>query len=435
MRESGSGTSVLGDPLQSTAQRLLPSDRLLIALIFLVPIMKPAVRPPVIAADLLFVLLVLVLAAETMLGLRRLYWIPAFPPLLGYVACLALSLLATSDLGLSLFKLATEFYLIGLAAVTGFLVDDRRKLRFALLAWLAAAAVVSLDGLLSLAAFAIGWPKWLVDYSGFGFDSLPPGPYPRLALTFFNFNMACNYLTASLGVAFVCRKLGYIRRTSFLLIVAGLAIASLSTISPGLGGMALLGGYLIWIDRGGFAPRARRAAVSLGVVAAALFVVALALTPFRHSTATFQIDLPGGVTLYPAPRLLIWIAAFKQFAAHPLVGIGIGIDPVHVGFQSPTGFQLLTDAHNIFLSIAAQCGVVGLIGLAAVVYLAIASKPSLRIASAEALSGAALCATFLNVLLYQGIGGSFEDTRHIWLLLGLLIGSARAFRMPDQDIA
>ena len=59
----------------------------------------------------------------------------------------------------------------------------------------------------------------------------------------------------------------------------------------------------------------------------------------------------------------------------------------------------------------------------------------LRIASAEALSGAALCATFLNVLLYQGIGGSFEDTRHIWLLLGLLIGSARAFRVPDQVVA
>ena len=73
-----------------------------------------------------------------------------------------------------------------------------------------------------------------------------------------------------------------------------------------------------------------------------------------------------------------------------------------------------------------------MIGLGAVVYLAIASKPSLRIASAEALSGAALYATFLNVLLYQGIGGSFEDTRHIWLLLGLLIGSARIFRVPGH---
>jgi len=85
MRESRSGTPILGDPLQSAAQRLLPSDRLLIALIFLVPIMKPAVRAPMIAADLMFVLLVLVIAAETMLGLRRLYWIPAFPPLLGYM--------------------------------------------------------------------------------------------------------------------------------------------------------------------------------------------------------------------------------------------------------------------------------------------------------------------------------------------------------------
>ena len=307
------------------------------ALIFLIPMMKPAGRAPVIAADLLFVLLVLVLAGEAMLGLRRLYWIPAFAALLGYVACLAPSLLATSSLGTSLFKLATEFYLIGLAAVTGFLVDDRRKLRRALLVWLAAAALVSLDGVLSLVAFVIGGPKWLLDYSGFGFGSLPPGPYPRLALTFFNANMACNYLTASLGVAFVCRKLGYIGQAAFLFTVAGLTVASLSTISPGLGGVFLLAGYLIWIDRERFRPLTRKAALLLGVAAAALFIVALSLTPFRHSTATFRIDLPGGLTFYPGPRLLIWIAAFKQFVAHPLAGIGIGIDPVQVSFQSPNG--------------------------------------------------------------------------------------------------
>ena len=36
----------------------------------------------------------------------------------------------------------------------------------------------------------------------------------------------------------------------------------------------------------------------------------------------------------------------------------------------------------------------------------------------------ALSLTFLNAFLYQGLTGSFEDTRHLWVLLGLLIAAA-----------
>jgi O-antigen ligase len=418
-------------PPKLNAQRLLPSDGLLILQIVLIPLMKPAVWGEVISADLLFVVIVVALIAESILGLRRLHWVPGVGALVVYVASLTPSLLATSDMGASLFKLATEFYLIGLAAVTVAVVDDRMKLRRALLAWLAATAVVSLDGVLSLLAFIAGWPKWLLDYSSFGFGSLPPGPYPRLALTFLNANMACNYLTASLGFTYLCLRLGYIPRISFWLLLISLIVTSMSTLSPGLGGIALLAGFLVWIDRSEAQPAIGTTAFLAGVVAAGLFIIALALTPFPHSTATFQVNLPGGITFYPAPRLLIWIAAFNQFVAHPWVGIGIGIDPVHVGFQNPNGFEVLTDAHNMFLSIAAQCGLVGLIGVAAILQMAVGRKSWVSISRAGALTQMVLCATFLDVFVYQGIGGSFEDTRHIWLLLGLLMTTKRIYF--DQD--
>jgi O-antigen ligase len=384
---------------------MLASDLLLLAQIFAIPLMKPAVSGQVIAADLLFVLLVVTLGVEALAGLRRVRWLPAYGVLLAYVACLVPSLLATSDLRASLFKLATEFYLIGLAAVPAFMIDNEASFRRAILAWLATTAFVCLVGILGLLSYVTGLGTALLNYSSFGFGSLPPGDYPRLGLTF------------------LAGKLGYVNRAACWLLIGGIAVASLSTVSPGLGGIALLAAIFTWHNRRGSSPAIAKASIWLGAAVAGMFVAALALTPFAHSTATFVVHLPGGLTVYPAPRLLIWIAALKQFLAHPLVGIGIGIDPVHVGFASPSGYEVLTDAHNLFLSIAAQCGLVGLIGLAAIIsFVAARTRP------ARGSSGPVcfiLGATFLDVFVYQGLGGSFEDTRHIWVLLGLLIAAAQ----------
>ena len=74
---------------------LLPSDLLLLLLILAIPIMKPAVSGEIIAADLLFVALVLALLVEVLAGLRRVRWIAGYGALLAYFACLVPSLFAT----------------------------------------------------------------------------------------------------------------------------------------------------------------------------------------------------------------------------------------------------------------------------------------------------------------------------------------------------
>jgi O-antigen ligase len=404
--------------------RLSPADLLLMALIFALPFMKPPVANEVIFADLLFILLLAAIVVEILAGMRRVRWLGEYWVLIAFVACLAPSLLATSDMRASLFKLATEFYLIGLAGVTACMIDSERKFRLAVMAWLTATALVCLDACLSLAEFASVRGGWLLDYSSNGFGSLPIGNYPRLSLTFFGANMACNYLTVSIALAFVALSLGFIPRWSCWMLLAAIGIAALSTISAGLGGIALLAGAWVWLSCRQNFPKIAAAALVLGTLAALLFLVALAVTPFPHSTAPFVVRLPGGASLYGAGHILTWRAALEQFLRHPVIGIGIGIAPVHVGLEIPAGHEVLTDAHNVFLSIGAQCGVVGLVGLCALIALVVVRTPWYAGLHGKQLPQFLLGAAFLDVLVYQGLGGSFEDTRDIWVLLGLLTAAS-----------
>src|SRR5689334_15204699 len=162
------------------ADGLLPGDWLLLALVALLPLMKPPVDYPIIIADLVFVALVLVVAIEVAARRRTLRWNPLFLALAVYVLSLAPSLLATSHLGRSGFKLATEVYLIGLTAVTSVVVRSEAMLRRVTLTWLGATAALTFLCLASLAAFAVSPDTALYRYSWFHFGTLPPGHYPRL---------------------------------------------------------------------------------------------------------------------------------------------------------------------------------------------------------------------------------------------------------------
>ncbi|MFL6769644.1 MAG: O-antigen ligase family protein, partial [Sphingomicrobium sp.] len=131
---------------------------------------------------------------------------------------------------------------------------------------------------------------------------------------------------------------------------------------------------------------------------------------------------PGTMfVIAPSGRFLTWSAALAEFVAHPILGHGLGVDAVDVRYADPSGnLQQLTDAHNMILGIAAQAGVIGLIGLSALIVAAIrltsGGSDGLRLG---------LGLTFLNAFVYQGLSGSFEDTRHLWVLFGLLAAAAR----------
>jgi putative inorganic carbon (hco3(-)) transporter len=407
--------------IDRTSDRTSMSEALLLALIASLPLMKPPVAYPVVITDCIFVLLALALSVELLSGRRTLVWRRDYWVLLFYAAAFAPSLIATPDLRTSGLKLASEFYLVALAESAALIVDNDVRLRRVVLIWLGATALVGLLGMAALIAFVTDTARWLVDYSSFDFGTLPPGPYPRLALTFLNANMACDYLTVSLGLTLVARVRGWLSRRLSWMLFGLITIAAASTISPGLGGVALLVG--LWPTLAQRHSRlVRKIMLAGGITAAASFVVALAVTPILHPTATFLIYLPGGFVLAPSGRFLCWSAGLAEFARHPWIGHGIGIDAIHVRYLAPSGdLQNLTDAHNMFLNVGAQAGLLGIAAVAIVTVFVI----QLARSSKRHCISLVLGITFLDAWLYQGLGGSFEDARHLWVLLGLLIAAAR----------
>ena len=399
--------------------RLALTDWLLLTLVAALPLMNPAIAYPIVLADLIFLALAACLAFEVASGRRRFGWNDAFSILAAYLLALVPSLLATPDLDRSTTKLASEAYLVGLTVSTLLIVQTVTMLRRVVLLWLWVTTALVVLAVSSLLAFWSFPGSSLYAYSRFHFGTLPPGNYPRLALTFFNANMACNYLTVSLGLLFVAWQQAWLTNKRAWLLIAGILVAACATLSPGLGGIALALATGCWLMRGS------RTALLFGMLAALVFLIGSAATPIIHSTAPFVVHLPGGLTLAPSGRGLIWTAALSEFLHHPLVGHGIGIDSVSVLYADPSGgLQELTDAHNVILSVAAQAGLAGLAGLAILLGFVVRLTFSARDGGRDPVM-LGLGLTFLNAFLYQGLTGSFEDTRHLWVLLGLIIAAAR----------
>jgi hypothetical protein len=381
-----------------------------------------------VATDFIYLILVAAWGAALASGQARLRWDRVFVAVGLYLAALAISALASDDLQKSVVKLLTQLYLLSLPVIGASLIEDDRDLRRALLWWLGGAAVVALLAITSLFLFFVDPQSSLLAITVNEFGTLPPGPYPRLRVTFIIANMLCNYLTVAIFILFAVRHRGWMGRRIFALLLAGLLISAFFTLSPGLGGVLLGLGLWWWLALRESRPNIARLGLVSGLAVALLALVLMSFTPIVHPTAPFVIRIAIlDLTLAPSVRLMVWIDALRNFLADPLLGRGIGNDTVHVLFQIPSGdLRLLTDAHNSFLSIAVQCGIVG---LAALLYLnfsvAARSRPLRLETGGTNAVRLALGLAFLNCLSYQGLGGSFEDARHLWVLLGLFIAARR----------
>jgi O-antigen ligase len=403
-----------------------PAKLLFLLLVFALPFMRPAVHYPVIAADLLFLVVLAAFAAELALRRRTVRWRTAYWVLILYGFTLSASVVVSPDARLSLIKSAATFYLVTIAMLTDQIVRTRRDLKLVVLAWIAATAIVAALGVASLILFPFAAHAPLLDYTQNEYGTLHAGPYIRLRVTFFFASMMCNYLTVSLGLILLARKCGWIGRSAFVLLFAGTLIVGIASVSPGIGGLALAIGIWVWLIRRSTEPLLARLSLTGGAIVAVGFVAAMTFTPIAHITAPFRIHLADGIELFPAVRFLTWTAALHTWLSQPFLGHGLGIDPIMTPYQDPTGaIRTMADAHNILLSVAAQSGVVGLIGLIAVI--ALATRLTFRRAdwNARFPIPLAIGLIFLNGFLYQGLGGSFEDARHLWLLLGLLLAADR----------
>jgi O-antigen ligase len=145
--------------------------------------------------------------------------------------------------------------------------------------------------------------------------------------------------------------------------------------------------------------------------------------------------------LEPSGRLQTWRDAAATWKRHPFLGQGPGTVVADVAYRTPSGtLRGLTDAHSVYLSVAAQTGILGLAALVLLfggTFVRLAGPSLARDSLAPVSPGPgssahverawprALFAALLGAFFYQGLSGSFEETRHIWALLGL--GAACAY--------
>jgi hypothetical protein len=392
--------------------------KLFLLLVAVLPVMQPSLGAidgyPLAWADAVFLILAAVVGISIVAGRLRMAWTSWNTAVALFVGATIVSALASSDRGHSLFKAAGTAYLAGLGILSAH-YSRRSEMRTPIvLAWLAGTVV-------TVAACAAGVVLFFAHASNnpflYGFGSLPAGPYPRVMGLFVNANMLCSYLSAAGVIILASERAGLIRSAVARPAVVALCLTALLTFSPNLGGLALA--CSLWFAATLPREHRRRAAIIRwgGTAAAVIFVLAILLSPTLLNSAEARV-WPG---LEPSSRVQTWIEAAKVFREYPWVGAGPGAEVAHVRYINAShGSELLTDAHNTWLSVLAHTGVIGFIPFAvATGMLVVRMRKRLDVTPQGAWrSGVELA--LLSSLLYPSLSGSFEDSRHVWVLMGMV---------------
>lgn len=360
-------------------------------------------------------------------------WNPIFFGFALYFAAMVASVaFAQPPFGKLYLKLASELYLLGVPVVIAGLLRTERQIAATCQAWLVGIAALSVLAAVSFVT-AILFPAtpWLrlVQHR---LGSLPLGPFVRYRMAYENPNMLGAYLSLSLMIAILAIERRWIGRAAGIAAIAGIGVMTVATFSAGIGGVMLV--VAIWVAI--TAPRPRPVPIALLltilVLGALLFVLAQVVTPYRSPGGWICWTVPGtDLPLYASSRLQTWTDAWATFWAHPLTGIGIGNDVAHVRFREPSGhFVWLFDAHNVALNIAAACGLPGVIALALILWYVGRTTLAGLSDRKDGVLRLALGLGVLDVLVYQGVGGGFEDARFVWVALGLLLAS-----MPAEGLS
>ena len=322
-----------------------------------------------------------------------------------YLLALTLSAAFSIDPGKSAFKLLGITYLACLAVLAFNLATDLRAVRAMVIAWLAGAAAAAAYAVIVLLFFYVDRTSQIVTFGLSHYGTFPVGNYPRIQSTFANPNMFCHYLSISWMLLLAAAELKWISRIPSYLLTFLFAAAAAFTLSPGIGAIIL--GTGIWVVlRPAGRPGTFRKVIFAGCVAAAMmFVIATMVKVGPDFRATGE----------PSARILTWSSAAGTFLSDPLTGRGVGTSAADIRY----GKQHLTDAHDLYLNVAGESGLPALIAiLALAIWLQTRILRAFRMPGRRSLALAAGTAFFI-AFFYQGITGSFEDARHLWVLIGI----------------
>jgi len=165
-----------------------------------------------------------------------------------------------------------------------------------------------------------------------------------------------------------------------------------------------------------------RPALACGIVLAVAAFAATLVSPDTNNT-TQEIRLPFiEMTIEPSVRVLVWQDTLRTVRQYPWFGKGTGMDVANTRYEVLSGMQqLLRDAHNSWLNVFGQTGILGLaVFMLMLGYSIKRCRFSITDGGDHQYIHIALSVAFVGAFLYQGLGASFEDARHLWVLVGLL---------------
>lgn len=370
--------------------------------------------------DILFVITGLIWLIYLVLRKNKLKFSWFYLPLIFYFVSLCLSTYFSENQKTSLIKLLGNILLLGLSVLAFSLVDDKKKFRQIGMAWLSATFLVCFVSFASLILFYFQRNNPILFETLSHYGSLPTGNYPRIQSTFFNPNMMCNYLNISISFLLLAFKFKWLTRNVLLIFSVLFAITTFFTVSPGIGGIILVIGIWFWLDLKLIKPLYIKI-LSLEFVSKIFLIGGISAAIFFFlTTLPSPTNFPN--KFEPSPRVLTWKSALETLQKYTIFGRGVGLDAGFVVYESPNGKQVLGDAHQLWLNVAAQQG---LVGLAAILFLTIwFFRRSLPLDLANYPIKTALGLAFIGTFCFQGLIGSYEDARHLWILLGLLASAS-----------
>jgi putative inorganic carbon (hco3(-)) transporter len=390
-------------------------------------------------ADLFFVVAACAWLVDLIRKRAKIVWSWFYLPLGLYLAVLLLSTLASENPRLSAVKLAGKIYLTGLAVLSFNLVRSAGFMRRVVTAWQVGTIVTVIGSMAGIILFYLGLRNRSLNLVLHGYGSLPRGNYPRIE-GFFEFPaMLCNYLSVSLMLALLMWWAKWLSTRWVCLICAGILITAFFTFTPGLGGLPLSLGIWLWLyfkEHGRVTPariNLGRVALIAGFILALAVFAAAAVTLFSYSRNGTESPLAAR-EIKPSHRAMAWQTAFETFKQHPILGRGVGMDVSSATYTNPSGRrETLTDAHNTYLSVAGESGLLGFLGLAAIIVFVFYSAreptesgrrrgflPLQLRGPLNSVIKTYLILALIDAFFYQSLVGSFEDTRHLWVVVGML---------------
>jgi len=352
-----------------------------------------------------------------------------------YALALTVSTIFSTDPQRSLLKLLGEFYLLGLAVLTFNLVRDEEFFRRTIYAWLAGTSLTVLASIAGFVLFYLGLRTQTDNYFLSHIGSLPAGDYPRVQALFSNPNMLTNYLNVSLMLAVLAGTNGWLGKTWARVLQVGIWFAAVCSLSAGLGGMILSIGLWFWaVLRDKKSPLSKFSLVGSLVCAVLIFASTLISPDTSNTSRDFSVPFSER-KFEPSVRVLVWENAFDNFTKYPILGSGTGTNTAQLQYQTLSGTnQVLLDAHNVWLNVLGQTGLLGLAAFSALVFYLI-GRCRFRSYALDTISllHIALSCAFVGAFLYQGLSGSFEDARHLWILFGMLVGIFTSSRTEASE--